>query len=93
MLEFENIKPEVKINSKSRIDFVLIILIIFIMLKSKMLHMHSKKNNMTVAEDPDAVTERGQKHLKDLIALKKNGHGAKFWFTVGLIVIFFRQRV
>jgi sugar fermentation stimulation protein A len=35
-----------------------------------------------VAQFPDAVTERGQKHIKELMKLMKQGHKAELIFTV-----------
>jgi sugar fermentation stimulation protein A len=35
-----------------------------------------------VAMFPDAVTERGQKHLRDLMKLKAEGHGAEIVFVI-----------
>lgn len=38
--------------------------------------------NGTVAAFPDGVTERGQKHLDELIRLKSLGHEAEIFFTI-----------
>lgn len=78
---FEFCKPEYKLNSETRFDF----------------KMSSDENgvpyfvevkNVTYLKDnglgqfPDAVTERGQKHLRELIKLKQEGAGAEVVFVI-----------
>lgn len=78
--QFDEFKPEYKISSETRLDF---------MLKNKTsekLHFIEVKN-VTLAENsvarfPDAVTERGQKHLRELMELMKQGHTAELVFTI-----------
>lgn len=78
--QFDEVKPEFKISPETRLDF---------MLKktdSKAMHFIEVKN-VTLAEDgtakfPDAVTERGQKHLRELMTLIEQGHTAELVFTV-----------
>lgn len=41
-----------------------------------------EKNGKLWAMFPDAVTERGQKHIKEMITLMAGGHKAEFIFTV-----------
>lgn len=41
-----------------------------------------KKDGKNVAMFPDAVTERGQKHLKELMGLIEKGHKAELIFTI-----------
>jgi sugar fermentation stimulation protein A len=41
--------------------------------------VHSKKGT---AHFPDAVTERGQKHLRELMKLVESGHSAEIFFTI-----------
>lgn len=78
-------KPEFKISKESRIDLVL---------AKSMEHLKNQKElhfieikNVTYAEDgiasfPDAETTRGQKHLKELMKLKEDGHTAEILFVV-----------
>lgn len=67
--EFDHVLPEQSIRD-SRFDFLL---------KSATGHMWVEVKNVTLMEAPglvsfpDAVSTRGQKHLKDLIELKKEG--------------------
>ncbi len=77
--DFTQIKAEAKIDAKTRFDF-------------EAIDAHGKKTylevkNVTMAEGsmalfPDAVTERGQKHLKELMRLQEEGFGAELIFTV-----------
>lgn len=76
---YETIKPEAKIG-KSRID---------ILLKSKdKSDCYVEIKNVTLKEDgqtatfPDAVSERGQKHLEELIQIKKAGMRAVMLYIV-----------
>lgn len=79
---FDVIKPEYKISAETRFDFAL-------MHKSddgKKKHFIEVKNvtlaEGDVAQFPDAVTLRGQKHLRELIGLMAQGHSAELVFTV-----------
>jgi len=75
---YNKIKKEVFFNKKTRFDFLL----------------NGKKNtfievkNVTlmrenlIAEFPDAITSRGQKHIKDLIDAKKKGYDCYIIFLV-----------
>jgi sugar fermentation stimulation protein A len=76
-------KMEVKISEKSRIDMVL----------SQGPHSHyiEIKNVTLLREDangvrsvqfPDSVTERGQKHIDELVHIAKKGSGAELVFVV-----------
>jgi sugar fermentation stimulation protein A len=72
--DFDDCQWEVKLNAKTRLDFCLT------NTRKKKKHYVEVKN-VTLAEDgfakfPDAVTERGQKHLEELMQLMKNGHSA-----------------
>lgn len=74
-----NLKPEAKIG-KSRIDILLS--------NSDFDQCYVEVKNVTLVDDfncclfPDSVTERGQKHLKELILLKKNGVRAVMLYIV-----------
>jgi sugar fermentation stimulation protein A len=75
---YKNLKPEVKIGD-SRIDILLS--------NSETDLCYVEVKNVTLVEDnacmfPDAVTERGQKHLKELIDLKNKGIRAVMLFIV-----------
>lgn len=83
---FSQIRTEVKINSQTRLDFLL---------ESnaenspenKSIKRYVEVKNVTMANGqvalfPDAVTERGQKHLQELMQLMSDGHEAEILFTV-----------
>lgn len=74
--DYTEIQAEVKINPKTRLDFCL--------LHKKKKHFIEVKNvsmaRPPLAVFPDAVTERGQKHLRELMGLAKKGHGAEVVF-------------
>lgn len=77
---FDVIKGEHKLSAETRLDFALH------QTKGDRWHFIEVKN-VTLAENrtalfPDAVTERGQKHLRELTALAGQGHGAELVFTV-----------
>lgn len=93
--EFEGAQREVKINEKSRIDMVLWRpfegppegqKLTVKNLKDYRLHFVEIKNVTMADEDvalfPDCVTERGQKHLEDLMQLVKKGHSAEIVFVI-----------
>jgi len=72
------ITQEVKTSARTRLDFLL-------ERGSRRIYMEVK--NCSLAESraamfPDAVTARGTKHLHELAALKKQGHGAAVFFCV-----------
>ncbi len=74
-----SIKPEVFFNKETRFDFLLE--------KKKQKSFLEVKNvtlfrNKNTAEFPDAVTERGSKHLLTLIEATKKGYGAFLLFLV-----------
>lgn len=77
---FDELKPEYKISAETRLDFALK------KKGSEKMHFIEVKN-VTLADDrvamfPDAVTERGQKHLRELMALMEQGHTAEIVFTI-----------
>lgn len=70
LLGYKNLKPEAKIG-QSRIDILLS--------NSEEEQCYVEVKNVTLADEnghclfPDAVTERGQKHLRELLELKQKG--------------------
>lgn len=77
---YDEIKPEAKIGN-SRIDILLT-------KKNSQEQCFVEVKNVTLIDDedhclfPDAVTERGQKHLNELLELKKKGIRAVMLFIV-----------
>lgn len=83
-------KPEHKISDKTRLDGV------FCLKEADLQDPKSKKHfieikNTTLSQSvngeptalfPDAVTERGQKHLREMMELLDEGHSAELIFTV-----------
>jgi sugar fermentation stimulation protein A len=74
---YKLIKPEAKIGN-SRIDFLL---------SKENESCYVEVKNVTLVEKnvaffPDAVTERGQKHLAELISIKKSGSRAVMLFVI-----------
>ena len=72
------ISQEVKTSANTRLDFLL-------EREGERIYMEVK--NCSLAENrtamfPDAITARGTKHLHELAALKKQGHGAAVFFCV-----------
>ncbi|WII73492.1 DNA/RNA nuclease SfsA [Bdellovibrio sp. 22V] len=77
---FDECKGEHKINAETRLDFVLK------RKNSDKMHFIEVKN-VTLAEEgvakfPDAVSERAQKHLRELMLLMEQGHSAEIIFTI-----------
>ncbi len=83
-------KPEYKISKETRLDGVLYknesdlentkIKKHFIEIKNTT--YVENINGKTVAMFPDAVTARGQKHLRELMSLIEQGHSAELIFTI-----------
>ena len=76
---YDTIVPEVKINAKTRIDFVL--------QGQGVIPWYIEVKNCTLVESgramfPDAVSIRGQKHLRELMTLKTAGYKAAVLFLV-----------
>lgn len=74
----EKIRAEVKTSANTRLDF---------MLECGGSTIYMEVKNCSLAEDgramfPDAVTARGTKHLLELEALRREGHGAAVLFCV-----------
>lgn len=83
--EFKAARLEYKISKETRLDLVLAPTPAELEAKTGLHYVEIK--NVTYAENgvalfPDAVTERGQKHLKELMALKRQGFGAELLFVV-----------
>lgn len=78
--QFDEFKSEIKISKETRLDFVLR------KKNSDQYHYMEIKNVSMVigscAQFPDAVTERGQKHISELINLVKKGHTAELIFII-----------
>ncbi len=93
---FDRAQAEVKISDKSRIDLVLweeakapeIKKLSHKIIEKDEFPMHMiEVKNVTLAEGktamfPDAVTERGQKHIIELMELMDRGYTCEFVFTV-----------
>lgn len=78
LIDYTSIRPEQKILD-SRIDFLLL-------KHSTKTYVEVKnvtlKGENQIALFPDAVTTRGQKHLKDLIKIKQLGHRAVMLYLI-----------
>lgn len=73
------IQPEVKTSAHTRLDFLIH--------SDNDQKIYLEVKNCTMVEGsramfPDAVTARGTKHLRELMDLKKKGHGAAVLFCV-----------
>ena len=71
MSQYKTIKREVKYGEASRVDFFLtqeVLADVYLEVKSVTLHV-----NNNLGASPDAVTLRGQKHLSELLSMKKAG--------------------
>jgi sugar fermentation stimulation protein A len=79
--KYSEIKAEVKINKETRLDLLL-------SNSTKLTKKHYVEiKNVTLKKDdaaqfPDGVTERGQKHLRELMHLVDEGNTAEILFTV-----------
>ena len=76
---YEEIKAEAKVGTKARLDILLS--------NGETDLCYVEIKNCTLVEDgiasfPDAVTTRGQKHIKELQTLKKQGHRSVMFFLV-----------
>lgn len=75
---YEQLRPEVRTAPGSRLDFLL---------ENPGERCYVEVKNVTLAVDraalfPDAVSERGTKHLKELMRLRRQGHRAALLFVV-----------
>lgn len=88
--EYGFYRPEYKISNETRLDGVFCARESDLQEAAAPKHFIEIKNTTMlnavgekkVAMFPDAVTERGQKHLKELMALMEQGHRAELIFTV-----------
>ena len=77
--EILEIKPETKFNKNTRFDFLI---------KNKKNNIFVEVKNVTlsrkinIAEFPDAITERGSKHINELIDATKKGYKSYILFVV-----------
>jgi sugar fermentation stimulation protein A len=75
---YKTIRREVKVSAHSRLDLCL---------EGGSGNCFVEVKNVTLAVDgsaafPDAVSERGTKHLKELMRLKRQGHRAAIFFVI-----------
>jgi sugar fermentation stimulation protein A len=80
LVEYDDFKREVKYGDSSRVDFFLSgidLPNVYLEVKSVTLHRGG-----VLGAFPDAVTLRGQKHLRELLAVKKSGMRAVLLFCV-----------
>jgi len=75
---YENIRREVKVSAHTRLDLCL---------EGSKGNCFVEVKNVTLNVDgraafPDAVSERGAKHLKELMRLKRQGHRAAIVFVI-----------
>ncbi|MFN7262954.1 MAG: DNA/RNA nuclease SfsA [Pseudobdellovibrionaceae bacterium] len=83
---YDVMKPEHKINAETRLDLLLTNSTTqkqrFVEVKNVTLATGDLAAKAGVALFPDAVTERGQKHLRELTLLVKQGHEAEILFLI-----------
>jgi len=70
LIEFDNIKTEIKFSNSTRFDFLISNIKEKCLLEVKNVTLLRNDN---IAEFPDAITSRGTKHLTELINAKKRG--------------------
>ena len=79
-------KSEHKISKETRLDGVFCVHEDHLEVEKEMKHYIEIKNvslaRKNTAQFPDGVTERGQKHLKELMHLIEKGHKAELIFTI-----------
>jgi sugar fermentation stimulation protein A len=78
LCDFDHLRREVKVSAHSRLDLCLEGRngSCFVEIKNVTLAVHG------AAAFPDAVSERGTRHLKELIRLKRQGHRAAIVFVI-----------
>ena len=77
--KFNIIKTEVKFSNKTRFDFLISNSKEKCFLEIKNVTLVRKRK---VAEFPDAVTSRGTKHLRELVAAKKKGYKSYILYLI-----------
>lgn len=79
LIQFNNIRTEVKFSDNTRFDFL-------ISNSKKKCFLEVKNVTLTrkneIAEFPDAITSRGTKHLKELITAKKKGYESYILYLI-----------
>ena len=79
LINFINIKTEVKFSDKTRFDFLLSNQKQKCFLEVKNVTLLRQAN---IAEFPDAITSRGTKHLKELIKAKRKGYESYILYLI-----------
>ena len=79
LINFANIKSEVKFSDNTRFDFLICNDKYKCFLEVKNVTLVRKNS---IAEFPDAVTARGRKHLKELINAKKKGYKSYILYLI-----------
>jgi sugar fermentation stimulation protein A len=79
LAQYDNIQREVKVGSKSRIDFVLSNNIEQCFVEVKSVTLLGENG---IGMFPDTVSERANRHVKELMAVKQQGHRAVLFFCV-----------
>ena len=79
LIKFTDIKTEAKFSDNTRFDFLLTNDKEKCFLEVKNVTLVRKNK---IAEFPDAVTSRGTKHLRELIAAKKNGYKSYILYLI-----------
>jgi sugar fermentation stimulation protein A len=88
--DYPNYKPEFKISKESRLDGVFYFAPDDLQNEKAIKHFIEIKNttyvekrgSQLVAMFPDSVTERGQKHIEEMMKLIQNGHKAELVFAI-----------
>tara|TARA_Y100000590_G_scaffold189287_1_gene215643 strand:+ start:11948 stop:12649 length:702 start_codon:yes stop_codon:yes gene_type:complete len=79
LLKYNNIRSEVKFSDSTRFDFLISNEKEKCFLEVKNVTLLREKK---IAEFPDAVTSRGTKHLKELVAAKKKGFNSCILYLI-----------
>ncbi len=83
---YDQIQSEVKISKETRLDLLLTNSKTgkkhYVEIKNVSMASGDVTNKKGLAQFPDAVTERGQKHLRELMHLVEQGHSAELLFVL-----------
>ena len=79
LVNFNNIRTEVKFSDKTRFDFLISNNKEKCFLEVKNVTLVRKNK---IAEFPDAITSRGTKHLRELISAKKKGYKSYILYLI-----------